>query len=60
MKKKYIKEIRQKLIVSVEKILTDNNDMLITKIEKDLKKSIKAVAKKSSKKSTKKKVAVAK
>ena len=47
MKKKRIKAIRQKLIVTVEKVLTDNNDMLITRIEKDLKKAIKAVAKKA-------------
>ena len=60
MKKKRIKAIRQKLIVTVEKVLTDNNDMLITRIKKDLKKAIKAVAKKSSKKPVKKKVGATK
>ena len=60
MKKKRIKAIRQRLIVTVEKVMTDNNDMLLTRIEKDLKKAIKAVAKKSSKKPVKKKVAATK
>ena len=56
MKKKKIKGITKKLIVSVKKALTDNNKSLINTLEKDLKKSIKVVsAKKSKKEVTKKK-----
>lgn len=50
MKKKEAKAIKHKLIDAVEKVLTDNNTDLITKIEKDLNKSIKQVAKISNKK----------
>jgi hypothetical protein len=61
MKKKKIKGITRKLIVSVKKALTDNNKSLINTLEKDLKKSIKVVsAKKSKKEVTKKKPAAVK
>ena len=50
MKKKKIKGITKKLIVSVKKALTDNNKSLINTLEKDLKKSIKVVSAKKSKK----------
>ncbi|OMP77670.1 hypothetical protein BW716_18185 [[Flexibacter] sp. ATCC 35208] len=42
MKKKEIKELKEKLIVSVKKTLTANNKGLINTLEKDLDKSIKA------------------
>ena len=57
MKKKDAKAIKHKLIVAVEKVLTENNTGLIEKIEKDLKKSIKKVSKKSTRKSQAKKSA---
>ena len=50
MKKKELKAIRHKLITAVEKVLTENNDGLIAKIEKDVKKSIREISKKKSKK----------
>ncbi len=50
MKKNEAKAIKHKLIVAVEKVLTDNNTDLIIKIEKDVKKSMKEVSKKSNKK----------
>ncbi|WPQ61405.1 hypothetical protein SIO70_23890 [Chitinophaga sancti] len=42
MKTKEIKELKEKLIVSVKKTLTANNKGLINTLEKDLDKSIKA------------------
>ena len=51
MKKKKAKKIKQKLILAVEKVLTNNNAALIGKIEKDLKQSIKEISHKSVKKS---------
>ncbi|MEO8712732.1 MAG: hypothetical protein ABI405_11440 [Parafilimonas sp.] len=47
MKKKQVKLIKKKLIKAVEKVMTDNNVGLISKIEKDLKKSIKEISKKA-------------
>jgi len=44
MKKKKVKAIRKKLIVAVEKVMIDNNVGLISKIERDLKKSIKEIS----------------
>ncbi len=61
MKKKEKKELKNKLIVAVKKVLTANNAILTTKIEKTVKKSIKAIVNKSKKKNiAKKKTAVAK
>jgi|GEM_PF-1740118 len=57
MKKKKVKKIKQKLVLAVEKVLTNNNAALIGKIEKDLKKSIKEISHKSVKKSPAKKKA---
>lgn len=59
MKKKEIKSIRKKLIGSVKKALTANNQSLITTLEKDLKKSIKVVETRKSKKRVTKKNPVA-
>jgi hypothetical protein len=44
MKKKEIKEIRKRLVLSVEKALTANNKNLIKTLEKNLKKSMKGLA----------------
>ncbi len=61
MKKKDKKELKQKLIVAVKKVLESNNGILTAKIEKAVKNSIKLIVKKSRKKiTTKKKAAVAK
>lgn len=40
MKKKQVKAIKNELIAAIKKVMTDNNVGLISKIEKDLKKSI--------------------
>ena len=50
MKKKEIKGLRKKLIVSVKKALTDNNKSLINALEKDLKRSLKVVSVKKARK----------
>jgi len=55
MKKKEIKGLRKKLIVSVKKALNANNKSLIDILEKDLKKSIKVVSVKHTKKNVTKK-----
>ena len=61
MKKKEKRELKEKLIVAVKKVLTTNNAILTSKIEKAVKKSMKQIVKKSKKKiNTKKKSAVAK
>ena len=61
MKKKEKKELKEKLIVAVKKVLTTHNAILTAKIEKTVKKSIKQIVKKSKKKIiSKKKTAVAK
>ena len=59
MKKKEIKGLRKKLIVSVKKALNANNKSLINILEKDLKKSIKVVSLKHTKKNITKKKPVA-
>ena len=61
MEKKEKKELKDKLILAVKKVLTTNNTILTAKIEKAVKKYIKEIVKKSKKKIiAKKKPAVAK
>ena len=50
MKKKEEKELKEKLVAAVKKVLKDNNAILTVKIDKVVKKSIKQIIKKSSKK----------
>jgi hypothetical protein len=50
MKKKEIKGIKKKLIVSVKKALNANNKSLIATLEKDLKNAVKVVETKKAKK----------
>jgi hypothetical protein len=61
MKKKEKKELKEKLIVAVKKVLNTNNAILTAKIEKSAEKYISEIVKKSKKKIiAKKKPAVAK
>ena len=50
MKKKEEKELQEKLVAAVKKVLKDNNAILTVKIDKVVKKSIRQIIKKSSKK----------
>lgn len=50
MKKKEKKELKEKLMVAVKKVLINNNAILTAKIEKTVKKSMKEIVKKSKKK----------
>ncbi|MEO8764283.1 MAG: hypothetical protein ABI416_08350 [Ginsengibacter sp.] len=60
MKKKEKKELKNKLIVAVKNVLTTNNAILTSKIEKAVEKSINLIVKKSQKKNiAKRKTSVA-
>ncbi|MEO7045954.1 MAG: hypothetical protein ABI091_11655 [Ferruginibacter sp.] len=61
MKKKEKKVLKKKMIVAVKKVLTNNDSVLMPKIEKAVKNSLRMLNKKTKVKSTtKKKPAVAK